>query len=162
MTLPALAPLTVRRLMRQPLIPIEKWHLDFHTRPFLKPIRHPLDVRPLIQRKSAELVAGLAPLVIHRGVVPVASVSSYLDGHFLAGPGLSVTGWVGACESAHDVGAILVVEAVVRGVFVEPWRGDFGGNGVCDAWMEGGEGEELSCLLQGFGSGWLWMGRDLG
>lgn len=110
-----LTPLTQVTLMLRPLLPNKNRLLHLDPRPPLQPIRHPLDIRLLINSNAPQPLTRLASLVVHHGVVPVSgAIPQNANGDLLAAPASLFAGGVGAEEGGHYVCFVFV--GVVGGV----------------------------------------------
>ena len=101
--------------MLRPLLPNKSRLLHLDPRPPLQPIRHPLDIRLLINSNAPQPLTRLASLVVHHGVVPVSgAIPPNANGDLLAAPASLFAGGVGAEEGGHYVCFVFV--GVVGGV----------------------------------------------
>jgi len=97
----------------------------FHWKasPDSEPVGDPIDVRLLVERHPAKLVARITALVEDYSIVPAVGVSPDPYGNLLAAPAMTETLLIAASELSHDVRVVIVVPVVVFLVGVEPNRG---------------------------------------
>jgi hypothetical protein len=84
------------------------WRLHFHAMPLPQSIRHPFDIRLLVDYRLTERFAKLTTLMKDPRIIQVLFIQSNVRRDLLAIPLLAAARRVGACEVAHDVGVELL------------------------------------------------------
>lgn len=108
--------------------------LHLNTCPLLEPICNSFDVRGVVKRQGAELVAGPTALIKHDSVIPIPGESPDQYGHLLAAPSAVGAAAVVAFELAHHVRRVFAVGSAA--FFAEPRFGDIARDGFRDIMMK--------------------------